>query len=261
MKRVKNRKTILVSSFASISIIALLLSSMIGTTVGKKPSNTGKPVERWDLKIRIGIGELNGIGNLEDIVLISSDHEDQDGFYLFAEDVPCSGGLWNLPSEKGPPRERGWAFGAIDLGWTGEDRGTYYLAHVLDPNTDPPVYLDDFYEPTDPTVAFSIQHQISPPREGYPLEEDYWTFHLAWLDSPDSTPEEGTMIFAQIQTDNGPEAEGTLSETMGWLVEFIGAEATLYCYEYPPVDETPPLAIWEGSVSFTVGITRSPHAP
>ena len=240
-------------------MVIFLLSPMIGTTVGKKPDNPGKPVETWDLKIRIGIGELNGIGNPEDIVLASSDHEDQDGFYLFAEDVPCSGGLWNLPSEKGPPRERGWAFGAIDLGWGGENCGTYQLAHVLEPNSDPPLYLDDFYESTDLTVRVSIQHQISPPREGYPLGENYWTVHLDWLDGPD--PEDCTRYMLRAQTNDGPEAEGTLSETTGWLVEFIGAEAILYSYEYPPVGETPVPPIWEGTVGFTVEIARSPHEP
>jgi len=262
VKTIKNRKFIRVYAFAFVIMLILLLSPMIGTTAGKKPVNPGKSVKTWDLKIRIGLEN-------EDIVLISSDHEDQEGFYLFAEDVPCSGGLWDLPSEKGNPRTRGWAGGALYLykqpvevepgewAWVGDSCGTYQLVAVPD-KIDPDLLLSSFYDPTDNvTVGVIIEHQITPPRDGYPDGEDYWTFRLEWADDSDPDPSSGVTIYTlRAQTADGPGEEVTLDGAV-WTVQFIGVVATLESYiMWGP---NPPVDLWSGTVSFTLEISRKPH--
>jgi hypothetical protein len=248
VETIKNSKSIRVYTFVFVLMLILLLSSMIGTTVwadkpADKPGKSGKSVKTWDLKIRIG--ETG-----EDIVLQTPDHE--DGVYLFAEDVPCSGGLWNLPKEKGNWRTR-YAFGHVDLfGWEGDDCGTYFMAPVPD-NSNPEINLDQFYDQlNDLTTRVSIQHDINPL-----TEENYWKYYLSWLD--DSTANLDDWYEFRASTNPDYAAEGTLTDDV-WTVPFNEASATLYYYSdgEPPV---PPTLRWEGPVSFTVEITRSPHVP
>jgi len=242
---------------------------MIGITAGKRPVSPGKSVKTWDLTIKIGIGELNGEGNPEDIELIDDS--------LVAVDVPCSGGLWNLPKEKGRGRQGGFAGGGLYLfkqpvvgevgyEWVGDYCGKYQLADVVNPPLAFP------YELSDLTVELIIQHQITPPETVTDLGQNYWTFTLRWTDGDNPDPGLAYTIYTlTAQTDEGPGKEGTLDDE-GWVVLFEQALATLSSYvREPPPDPLPepppelpqgpqpPPPLWEGFLSFTVEISRLPH--
>lgn len=268
MKTIKNIKSIRVYTFTCVLMLMILLSTMIGTTAGKKPDRPGKPVETWDLKIWIGIKDTDG-NPIEDIVLMAPE-------YLFAEDVPCSGGLWDFPSEKGNPNRRGWASGWFSLHqwqneetgvWAGDDCGTYNLANV--PNEIGELALDTFYDPDeDLTVDVSIQHEITPPGTIAELGENYWAFRLSWVVYPDPAPDSDPDPFVYksytltAKTENGPDETGEFDDTTGWTVPFFEAAATLYSFEYHSNDPDKQNVLeWAGDVSFTVEISRTPYVP
>ena len=220
----KSRMHISSHTFAWTLILMFLLSLTMGTTVwGAKPPGTPDRFKTWDLKIWIGVEG-------EDIVLTSPDHGGEDGIYLFAEDYPCSGGLWDLPPVKGSPYTRGRAHGMVTLLWP--DCGTYQLASPL----------DEYYNPTNPTIRVAIQHSVTP-------SSDYWNFYLCW----NLTDAIGRDL--QVETNNDLVTEGTLSDE-GWLVEFNDSEAMISTWYWDGSDY---VVDWRGEVSFTVKITRSPH--
>lgn len=251
MKTIKNRKSILVYSFALI--LALLLSSMIGTTIGKKPDNPVKSVETWDLQIWVGMKDSEG-NPMEDIVLMEPD-------YLFAEDVPCSGvggGLWDQPMKKGKnPNTNNYLAAAVSLyAPDGDDCGTYQLADVEGHNSDgQPASLGNFPLENDDIDYVSIRHNVWPVGEG----EDYWTFVIRWILNPDPY----AYVFYELSawTDKDYELEGTLSEEEGWTIPFNEADAMLYSswIDEAPNDGVPDNFDWMGILSFTVRITRTLH--
>jgi hypothetical protein len=219
-----------------------------------KPENPGKSVKSWDLTIRIGIGELKGENEPEDVVLTFSTHSDQDGYYLFTEDIPCSGGLWDLPNEKGKSRMTSYVSGQVSIfSMEGDDCGDYQLADVVGHNSDGiETSLHDFPLENEDIVYVSIRHQINP------LDEDFWSFWIQWI--IDSETYEGYQLMAW--TNKNPDDEGTSSDK-GWLVEFEGAEAMIYYLwdwvDENPLDGMPDVYDWLGYVSFTVTIARTQH--
>jgi len=241
---IKNRKTIRVYAFVFALMLTLLLSSMIGTTAGKKPANPGRSVKSWDIKIWIGVEG-------EDTVLQPYDGKD----YLFAQNYPCSGGLWDPPSDKGPPRQRGWAYGALYLSkyleggeWVGDYCGTYE-------ETENPPLSPLYYSDTNTAISVRIQHDITPPGAITETGQDYWTFNLDWIRwTTDSVP---TIYMLTAQTDDGPGAEGMLDNEV-WVILFDEADATLESYVPGP---DPPSHLWDGTVSFTVEMSRTAHEP
>lgn len=242
--------------FVFLSILMLLLSAVMGTIVWAKgkPASPVKPVETWDLKIRIGIGELNGEGNPEDVVLETPAHD--DGVYLFAEDVPCSGGLWNLPKKTGGyPNKNNYLAAAVSLyAYDGDDCGTYQLADVEGYDSDgQPASLDNFPLENDDIVFVSIRHHVWPMGEGM----DYWTFVIQWELNPDPY----AYVFYELSawTNKDYELEGTLSEEEGWIIPFNEADAMLYSswIDEDPNDGVPDNYNWMGTLSFTVQITRT----
>jgi hypothetical protein len=229
-------------------MLALLLSTTIGTNVlakGGKPDRPGKTIETWDITIRIGIGELKGENEPEDIVLIFSTHWDQDGYYLFAEDVPCSGGLWGEPMKNGKnPNRNNYLAAQVDLiKDRGDDCGIYQL----------PDSLDDFLLENEDLAGVSIRHNVFPVGEG----TDYWTFAIHWVINPD--PYDYQFYQLDVWTDKDYDTEGTLSEEEGWIIPFNGAEAMLYSRWDNDGDGVPDVIDWTGSLSFTVRITRTLH--
>ena len=249
----EKRKSVRAHTFAWALIIVFLLSSLIGTIAAVKPARPGKPVETWDLTIRIGLKDENG-NPKEDIVLMDPDS-------LLAEDVACSGGLWDTLVGKGI---KGYVSAQVSLyrwydgeEWFGHETcGTYYLANVEGKSSaGETTYLDQFHhDSSDYTiVGVSIGHNINR------LGQNYWWFMLQWVEGP---PFEETSkryyLWAWTNKDSAP--EGTLSDTTGWLVEFNNADAMIYSsWDDADGDGVPDTYDWKETVSFTVTITRSPH--
>ena len=255
VKTIKNRKPIYTHVFVTALLLTLLLSLLIGIVVAPKPDKPGKPdspgksVKTWDLKIWIGIGDLK---EPEDINLTSPLHD--DGIYLFAEDVPCSGGLWDLP---GKGKMKSYVSGSVSLtSIEGDDCGTYNLANVEGYNsTGQPVSLDDFPLEDEEIVYVSIQHQTTP------MGNDFWRFVIQW-GKPDPYEFYELKACTDPLTNWDGDPEGTLSDE-GWVVPFNGtegAEAMLYSdwTDEDPIDGVPDNYDWKGPVSFTVKITREP---
>jgi hypothetical protein len=241
VKTVKNRKSNRIAPFVFLLMLTLLLSTTIGTNVWAqgKPARPGKTVETWDLKIWL---EEPG----EDIILLSPHHEDEDpAIYLFAEDIPCSGGLWGEPMKKGGnPNRNNYLAAQVDLIKDyGDDCGTYQL----------PLSLDDFPLEDDDIVHVSIRHHVWPVGEGM----DYWTFVIHWVLNPD--PYEYEFYELSAWTDKNYEPEGTLSEEEGWTVPFDEADAMLYSSWDNDGDGMPDVIDWTGVLSFTLRITRTLH--
>jgi hypothetical protein len=241
VKIIKYKKIIWIYTFVFVSMLMLLLSTTTGTIVwGKgKPARPGKPVETWDLKIWL---EEPG----EDIVLLSPFHDGEDpAIYLFAEDIPCSGGLWEEPMKKGKnPNRNNYLAAQVDLIKDyGDDCGTYQL----------PASLDTFPLENNDIVHVSVRHNIWPMEEGM----DYWTFAIHWVINPD--PYDYEFYQLDVWTDKGDNPEGTLSEEEGWIIPFNGAEAMLYSRWDNDGDGVPDVIDWTGSLSFTIRLTRTLH--
>lgn len=270
MKTIKNRKSIYAHVFVTALLMTLLLSLLTGIVVApkpdkpEKPAPPGKTVETWDLTIRIGIG------NDDDIVLEESDYQDQDGYYyLFAEDVPCSGELWNFPDEPKGKSNKGYVNAQFSLHggynettgeWEGDDCGTYELDPVPGTNSDDPpqtTYLNETI-PEDPEYyvrEVDIGHHANP----Y-LEQDYWWFRLFWtLRYPD--PNVWSLYSLCAWTDDGPEGEVTPTEGNELLIPFTEVNAVLSSWfvAHPVIGAEH--YEWAGTVSFTVKISRTPHVP
>jgi hypothetical protein len=257
VKTIRNRKPIYTHVFVTALLLTLLLSLLIGIVVAPKPEKPGKPdspgksVKTWDIKISIGIGDLK---EPEDINLTSPVHE--DGIYLFAEDVPCSGGLWDLP---GKGKMKSSVSGDVSLfSWEGDDCGNYDLADLEGyNNTGQPVSLGDFPLEDEDIAYVSIQHTITP------MGNDFWIFVILWVLNPGPQDPE----FFELEACTDPltnwdgDPEGTLTDDV-WLVEFVGteeAEAMLFSdWTDEDADGVPDNYDWKGPVSFTVEITRSP---
>ena len=79
-------------------MLMLLLSSMIGTAVWAKPGKPPPEPEKFDYQIWIGIGDLNGEDDPEDVVLQPYGVPLKD--YLVVENVGYSG-RWLPPPTKG----------------------------------------------------------------------------------------------------------------------------------------------------------------
>jgi len=249
---IKNRKSIL--CYAFVLILAILLSSMVGTIVAKKPDKPeGESSETWNIKIWIGLKDENG-NPIEDIVLMAPE-------YLFAEDVPSSGvggGLWDQPMKKGNrPNKNNYLAAQVYLYKDdGDVCGAYQLADVegYDINGQP-TSLGDFPLENDDIDYVSIRHNIWPMGEGM----DYWTFTIRWVLNPD--PYEYVFYELSAWTNKDYEPEGTLSEEEDWTVPFNEADAMLYSswIDEDPNDGLPDNYHWMGSLNFTVQITRTLH--
>lgn len=253
VKTIKNRKSIRIYTFAFALILTVLLSSIIGITVGKKPDRPGKPIETWDVKIWI---EEPGT----DIVLLSPIHEGEDPpIYLLVEDVPCSGGLWDLPMKKGKkPNTNNYLYASLDLvADFGDECGNYQLANVLGENSDgDPVWLGNFKLEMYDVDWVSISHRVWPMGEG----EDFWTFEIRWFDP---NPENPMFYMLEVWTNKDYELEGTLSDEDGWLIPFDGAnlENAMLFSDWTDNDNNgvPDTIDWMGSLCFTVRVTRTPN--
>jgi hypothetical protein len=268
VKTIKNRKAIYTHVLVTALLLTLLLSLLTGIVVApkpEKPGRPGKPVETWDLTIRIGIGDDN------DIVLAESDYQDQDGFYLFAEDVPCSGGLWNFPDEpKGKSNKGRYVsaqFSSYKLynettgEWIGDDCGTYYLDSVPGKNSDGgDTYMNGFDHdnPDYHIVEVDIGHQVDP------MGQDYWWFGLIWtLRQPDPDNWESYFFKAWTDKDGNPEVtppEGNVLTVVFEETDPNQSNAMIFSrWDDANLDGLPDEYHWMGTVSFTVEITREPH--
>jgi hypothetical protein len=241
VKTIKNRKSNRIVPFVFLLMLMLLLSTTMGTNVWAKgkPARPGKTVETWDLNIWL---EEPG----EDIILLSPSHTGEDpAIYLFAEDIPCSGGLWEEPMKKGgKPNKNNYLAAQVDLYKDyGDDCGTYQL----------PESLDGFFLEDDDIVHVSIRHNVWPMGEGM----DYWTFVIVWVLNPD--PYDYEFYELEVWTDKDYESEGILSEGGGWTVPFDEADAMLYSSWDNDGDGIPDVIDWTESLSFTVRITRTLH--
>lgn len=263
VKTIKNFKSTRIRPFTFVLMLILLLSSMIGTSVwaGKpekpgKPDNPGKPVETWDLQVQIGM--KNQVGEpMEDIVLMAP-------VYLLAEDVSCSGGLWDFPDEpKGKSGKDGkleyinadftlyrW-YDETEDKWVGPDCGFYHLGSVFGTNNDGGgVYLDGII-PEDPeyhVVQVTIGHYVHSD-----LEQDYWRLMLIWAPKqPDNTLER-YILCAWTNEDFVPEVEPPEgNEIVVQFEEVVGVLSTGLFAPY----EVPENYNWLGLVSFTLKIQR-----
>jgi hypothetical protein len=247
----KDRESVCARTFTLALIVVFLFSSAVGTIAAAKPERPGKPVETWDLEIWIG-------EEGEDIVL-----EDPD--FLFAQVVPCSGGLWDQPVGKGA---KGYVSAHVSLyswyedgGWKGDATcGTYYLTHVEgESSAGETTYLDEFHhdDPGYTIIEVSIGHQISP------LGQNYWWFRLQWINTSAliySNTWEGYNLWAWTSKDSNE--EGKYPEENVLSVVFNGAETMIFgSWDDTDGDGVPDTYDWEGTTSFTVTITRSPHVP
>jgi len=233
VKTIEKRKPIYAHVFVTALLLTLLLSLLTGIVAAPKPdkpgkpARPGKPVETWDLTIRIGIG------NDDDIVLAESDYQDQDGYYLFAEDVPCSGGLWTFPEPKGKSDNGRYVNEQFSLykwynhslgDWVGDYYATYALEHVEGVDSDGvTTWLDGFNHnnPGYTMAVVGIGHQVDR------LGQDFWWFGLVWMpDPPDPNIWETYAIMAWTNKDGNPEVTPTEGDVL--LVPFNGAEAMLY---------------------------------
>ena len=242
MKAIKNSKSNRLYAVVFVLMSILLLSSTMQIVVWAKgkPTNPGKPVETWDLTIYIGESG-------EDIVLIEPD-------YLLAEDVPCSGGLWNFPTHpKGKTNRGNYVSAQFTLHkwydettgeWLGDECGTCELPAALDS-----FQLDD-YE----IFEVDIGHQVNP------MDEDYWWFRIIWTSPlPDPNSWQSYTLWIWTNADGNPEV--TPPEGNVLAIPFNGATAMFFS-DWPdttPPHEEPSNYEWTGSVSFTITIVRSPH--
>jgi hypothetical protein len=252
VRKIKDCELVRKNKFVHMLIIMLLLSTTMGTIVCTqgKPTRPGKPVETWDVKIWL---EEPG----EDVILLSPEYEGEDpAIYLLAEDVPCSGKLWEEPRKKGNyPNKNNYVAAQVDLIKDYEDDcGSYQLADAegYDSNSQPSS-LGDFPLENDYIDYVSIRHNVWPMGEGM----DYWTFSIRWFLNPN--PDEYVFYELSIWTDKDYEAEGILSEEEGWTVIFNEADAMLYSswIDEDPNDGLPDNYHWMGSLSFTIRITRT----
>lgn len=207
-----------------------------------KPASPGKPVETWDLTIWIG-------EDGEDLVLT-------DPEYLFAEDVPCSGGLWDLPKKKGEkPNPSNFLAASVDLmAYYGDNCGTYQLADLMGYNSagEEAWLVGDFHLETYEVAYVRIEHLVSPMGEG----KDFWRVYIHWVVNPD--PNSYAFYEFRAWTNRDYNLEGTLSEEEGWVIPFNGADAILFSdWTDDDADGVPDNYDWMGTVSFTVRIARS----
>lgn len=255
---IKNRTFIRAAAFVWALLAILLVSSTIGTTVwAGKPDKPGKPLppepERFDYQIWIGIGDLNGEGFPEDLVLVPY------GDPLVVADVEYSG-RWIPPSTKGKKNIQGWGVGLEKS--EGDYCGTYDinkqdLINALIANEVYPINDKDVYH-------FYLRHSLTSywteddPR---PSKADFWhiviQFELGTYGPlPGSDPPIDIPHFLMLEgvTDTGLEPEGEYDETTDtWTVYFN--EAWFRVTETSESGEIEEL--WTGQLSFTVKIKRT----
>ena len=207
MKGIENRKYMRLYSFASVLILALLLSTMIGTTVGKKPDNPGQqpppPPPKYEFYISIGSPG-------DDVVLVSPT-------YLTVVSTVDSCG-WNWPPKTGT-RHGGWSADTSSP-WNPIPDCLFDVNIVAEP-----------YLPTleiNPDI-FSISHYWSYQRVkgdfgNQPI--DFWELRLYWGYSYSDPPDYSNFRLLTIWTDWGPELEGAHfpdGEVEVWTVDFKDA--------------------------------------
>jgi hypothetical protein len=227
---------------------------MIGATVwAEKPANPGKPSpdpETSDYHIWIGIGELNGEGTPEDVVLQSYGIPPKD--YLVVEDVEYSG-RWLPPPRKGNKHLEGWSI--VLEKPEGEYCGTYEIhdASLIDAVTE-----NGFWPINEQAVyRISIQHRLT--LSG----TDSWHIMIQFENGsvfcpwPEIDPSFVVPYFLVLEryTNTGREPEGVYDEnTDTWTVSFNEIWFRLITWSSESWDE---IEVWAGQLSFTINITRT----
>jgi hypothetical protein len=222
-------------TFVWILMLILLVSSMIGTTVGAKsgkPDNPGKPKPSppETATFRIWIGAEG-----ENVALTSPDYFDvvttDEGWYPKAKGKPRSG-LWKIPWE-------------IPLG---EERTGSYVMQPIYSEANGTV-LTDFYH-DEPAQLVELHHH-------WGRWEDYWHIGINWTSDIDNDGKLDPLILIG-STDRGPELEGSYNAASDmWTVTFTATNADFgvgWC------DDAACWLYWYGNLEFTVIIQKNPSS-
>ncbi len=233
-----------------------------------KPRKAGRPPsepEKFDYQIWIGNGPL---GSPEDLVLQSYGDPPKD--HLVVENVSYSG-RWLPPPTKGKKNIEGWTIGLEKS--EGDYCGTYdiHKQGLIDA-----LIANEIYPINDKDVfRFYIGHRLTLPWTGdvppHPSEKaDYWHILIQWevgtWDNPNPPPDViPRFLMLEGDTDTGPEPEGVYDENAdAWTVTFDIAEFELYENTTEPDDPDTGSVLnklWDGQLSFTVKIKRTPVQP
>jgi hypothetical protein len=220
---------------------------MIGTTVWAKPDKPDKPPGKPSDPEPVIADYIIEIGKVDEDIILNPPN------YISFEDV--DGGYWLPPPIKGKSqKERVWRIGTQEVG---EISCTYTIADV--PASDPQydvlstILADHGVDGNTESPFFMIEHvHTRVPSAGV---RDYWQIGIAW--EVGHEPNTDSHIHGIIcMTNIDAEWEGEYVETTygTWIVTFEDAEAVLM--ENPDGIGDMDL-LWEGTLSFTVTITRT----